>query len=131
MTTENQPTGWTNPYTDIESNTPEWMRMSFNVARNDVYKIRTVLPDHGGLLIAVNLFIKHLHDHVNANNLTIADRNAFITHVLERCSSNFVAGQGPNDNDGQRARPIRKRSPGKANVTAVSAGEQTPTHVVD
>ena len=118
------------PYRGIQKNNPsDSMRISINVSRQDVFVIRAVLADYGGLYTALTLFTKHISEYVKLNNLSysLAERQQLIEHIVERCTTSRPNDPQPEGHDGRATRRMGEDDTGTANQPAVVDGEQTQT----
>jgi hypothetical protein len=59
-----------------------------------VQAIRLVLLEQGAIQTAQALFLQHLANYVRANDYTIANRDAFIDYILDKCR---CSESSPND----------------------------------
>jgi hypothetical protein len=111
-----------NPYRSYNGQT---IRLNLDAPADDVNTIRLVLLEHGGLQTAQALFLKHLADYARTNNYTIADRDAFITYILNKCGcSEGCTNSNPSrGNDGRTAPRVRKVHKGAENVATAISGE--------
>jgi len=70
-----------NPYSSKTVAENDWLRVSIDVSRRDVARIRSVTMDWGTMQAALGLFVKYLHDYAESRELTLADRDEFIEHI--------------------------------------------------
>ena len=112
-----------NPYATIQKNAPEWIRVSHDIDRNDLFAIRSVVMDAGFCNSVLCALIKHLADKVRAENLTLNDRDKLITYVEQLISGRTNHLERPNGDDGRRAKNLRRRSPSTQDESAVGLRE--------
>lgn len=118
------------PYKSFRLGDPNAIRVSYDVSRDDVNRIRTVVMDHGCLAICVKNFIKHIADYARTNNFTLENRDDLLDYVRRTTnaatvdvpidstpptngpSSNLPNGQRPNGDDRPGTGPIRQSNSG-------------------
>lgn len=114
------------PYENLRKSTDftDILRLSLNVPRQHIFKIRSVLMDYGAVQIAQALLIHYLYQYVTTNKLTIDNRDQLINHIVDLLDpSSFVvrpASGGPDQtssraDDRRATRPVHQGSKGTKN----------------
>ena len=107
-----------NPYKSLKHAHPSVIRISADVLRSDVQRIRGVAGDYGFLNTAVGLFIKHLHEYCELNKLNYlntADRDTLIRHIItivgDGANHDLDLATGPTEGRSDRERPHSNDGP--------------------
>lgn len=96
-----------NPYHGLHSSDAECLRISQDLSRSDVFRIRSVVMDYGFLNAAICRFVKHLYTVCEHNNYTISDRDTLINYVYNHCTTTpNTVGPTPCRSDVPGNRPI-------------------------
>ena len=143
----NQPTTLSkslNPYRHIKLGTPECLRLSNDVDRNEANQIRFIAGDFGFLNATISRFVKHLYEHCKRNSYSFSDRDKLIAHVLAICpidgdvsatatlgpTPSRPNGHGPDLNVGRPTEVLGAINQGTSDSTVPSLREQAPAKSV-
>jgi hypothetical protein len=126
-----------NSYRSVKLGTPNCLRLSNDIERSDVMRIRSVVADFGFLNAAVSRFVKHLYEYTTANNLSFTDRERLISYVATICPvpvgptpSRPLSGNGPADTRRPTTAPVGPDAKGTPHIKRPRARKQAATNVV-
>lgn len=126
-----------NPYRHLKIKDPSAIRISNDILRSDLHRIRSVVLDYGFINGAISRFVKHLYEHCERNNYSYTDRDTLIDYVIATCRidgdpvGDHPAGptqSGPNppqpSGDGrQPAQGVDTANKGAENVERAGSGK--------
>lgn len=131
-----------NPYRSCKLGDPSVIRISNDLLRSDLHRIRSVVLDYGFINGAISRFVKHLAEHCEQHGYSYTDRDKLITYVTCLC---FIGTSGisavgpagptpggpneprPNVDGRQPAQGVGTANPGTANVERVGRGKPSAT----
>ena len=130
-----------NPYRHLKVKDPTAIRISNDLLRSDLHRIRSVVLDYGFINGAISRFIKHLYEHCERNNYSYSDRDTLIAYVITTCHidgdpispATFAARPTPRGLDGpepsgdgrQPAQTLGAEHTGTQNLERTGDGKQT------
>lgn len=126
----NAPNELKNPYAGVEqlpskNGYPAHIRVASTALRADVNTIKGVMLEYGWSSICVNKLIKHLALYIEKHNLSIENRDEFITYINELLTENISAGQRREVHDGGRTASVCAGNPGETEQPTNRARKQT------